>query len=262
MFTKKRIVLAIVLMLISISLAQGVRSYFHSQTAAAIPRPAHETPGDVHHPVSLGAVGASDHPQQLANAAQPDSLALLHDQPESWPGQDGCGVPCAGGNFIALDDHSGFFIPGPASNAGHAPAGNGMPHTNGAAEPGTENAQRGSTGSNPPPGGNAPAGGSDIPQPGGKAGPNTDADRGPTSPGSPPQPEYLADPADNPPAADKPSPSPFMPPNPILPDSPDTAAPLVAAPLDRTSVHSVPEPASLALIIAGMLGMAWLRKRA
>lgn len=247
MSTKKRIVLAIVLMLLSISLAQGVRSYFHSQIAAAMPRPAYNTPGDIHHPLSMGAAGASDRPQQLANAAPPDSLALLHDQPESWPGQDGCGVPCAGGDFIALDDHSGFFIPGPGSNAGHAPTGNGMPHTNGAAEPGTGNAQPGPAGSNPP---------------GGNSGPNTDADGGPTSPGRPPQLEYLADPVDNPHAAEKPSPNSFMPPNPILPDSPDSAAPVVTAPLDRTSAQSVPEPASLALIIAGMLAMAWLRKQA
>ena len=251
MFTTKRIFLAIVLMLLSISLAQGVRSYFHNQIAAAIPQPAHKTPGDVHHPVSMGAVGAWDRPQQFANAAPPDSLALLHDQPESWPGQDGCGVRCTGGNFIALDDNSGFFIPGLGSNAGHAPAGNGMPDTdtqNNAVEPSTGNAQPRPAGSNPPLGGNSR--------------PNPDADGGPTSPAGPQLPEYLADPADNPHAADKPSPSSFMPPNPILPDSPDSAAPVIIPAFDRPSTHSVPEPASLALITAGMLGMAWLRKQA
>lgn len=268
MFTKKRIILAIVLMLMSIMMAQGVRGYFQGNAAATRAQPAHNKPGD-RHPVFVSGVDAagnllaSDNKlaahklQQLADAAQRDYFGGMAGQAEGTPQQDGCAIPCAGANFIALDDHTGFFISGSGSNFGHAPESNEIPDMdkqNGAGEPGTGKAQAGPDAeSNPPSGSNAPRGGTK--QPSGNTGPNAGPGAGPIQPGGELQPEH---PANNPPVADNSPPGLFMPPN--TPTLLGTAAPFTPQ-LERMKAASVPEPASLALIAIGLLSMAWLRKK-
>ena len=278
MFTRKRIILSIVLMLLSILLAQGMRSYFQGSTAIERMPLVRNKLGDHHRPMFVSGLDSAGnapssgnkpaaHPlQQFADKSQ-DNLA---GQAGGMQGTDDCAIPCGVGDFLALDDHSGFFISGPGSNAGHTLAGNGTPGTdkkNGTGEPVTGNAQPGpgTGGSSTPPGGNAPAsGGGDIPQLGGNPGPNTDPGVSPTPPGRQPQ---LERPADNPPIAGNPPLGPFMPLNVPLSDPPATPPVLrgAAAPVstltDRATPTSVPEPASLALIVVGLSGMAWLRKK-
>lgn len=277
MFTKKRIILALALMLMSIMLAQGMRSYFHGKTATRVQH-AHNKPGDRHHPAIVGdmdAAGnlhspdnklAADELQQLADAAQRDHGGWIAGQAESGSVPDGCAIPCTGGNFIALGDHSGFFIPSPGSNAGHAPAGNGMTDPdkqNGAAEPGgIGQPGPGTGGGNPLRGGGAPVGGgSGIPQASGNPGPSTNPGAGPTPPGGQPQTERQVD---NSPVAGNPPLGPFMPLNDPPATPPDThgAVEPLTTHTERVTPTSVPEPASLTLLAAGLLGMAWLRKKA
>jgi len=210
MFTRKRMILAIVLMLLSILLAQGVRSYFQGSTAIDRMPPARNKPGDHHRPVFVSGLDSAGNALSSGNkpAAHPlqqfadNSQGNLAGPSGGMQGADDCAIPCGGSDFIALDDHSGFFISGPGSNAGHTLAGNGTPGTdkkNGTGEPVTGNAQPGPGpgGSSIPPGGNAPAsGGGGKPQLGGNPGPNTDPGVSPTPPGGQPQ---LERPADNPP---------------------------------------------------------------
>lgn len=273
MFTKKRMILAIVLMLLSILLAQGVRSYFQGNAATARAQLAHNQPGDRHHPAFVGGLDAAGNPLSSANKPAAHKLKLLADAGDhgGWmagqaggaPGQDDCAIPCSGGNFVALDGHSGFFVSGLGSNAGPTPPGNGMPETdnqNGAAEPGTGNAQPGpASGGKSPSGGSAPVGGGGIPQSGGNPG-SAPATGSPQS-GGQPQSEH---PADKPPVAGNQPLGPFMPPNDpsaiLPPDSRGAVAPL-STQADRATPTPVPEPASLALIAIGLLSMAWLRKK-
>ena len=278
MFTRKRMILAIVLMLLSILLAQGVRSYFQRGTAIERMPLVRNKPGDHHRPVFVSGLDSAGNALLSGNkpAVHPlhqfadNSQGNLAGQAGGMRGADDCAIPCSGSDFIALDDHSGFFISGPGSNAGNSPKGNGAPGTdkkNGTDEPVKGNAQPspGPGGSSTPPGGNAPAsGGAGKPQPGGNPGPNTDPGVSPAPPGGQPQPEH---PADTPPIAGNPPLGPFMPLNGPLSDPPATppflrgAAAPVSTLTDRATPTSVPEPASLALIATGLLGMAWLRKK-
>lgn len=245
MFTKKRTILTLSFMLMSIMLAQGVHNYFYDKSGMPRAVPERVRTSDRHHPelITKNAVGSNllSGGATAANKIRLITDEALHDGRE-WLaadvlGQDKCAIPCTNDNFVALDANSGFFIPGSSSHVGDRPKGespSGKQKQQDDRKAGTAPKPGPAVSGNAPYGSYAPAGGTnDVPS------------------GSPS--------TDNDPVAGNPA-GPFIPLNaPVLLAQPlDGSLPFVAG---STATHPVPEPAVFGLVAIGLLGMAWLRKK-
>lgn len=272
MFTTKRIILTLVLMLMSIMLAQGIHHYFHDKFVAIRAQHEHARVDGSHYPesitktvagINLLANGgtAANKIRLLADEAQHDHRANLIGQTQDVLGRAQCAIPCTKANFVALDGHSGFFISDSPNNSGDRMGGKSPSDKQKQSNDGEAGASPKpspiATGSTPY-GGSTPAGGgkgmpSDKVKP--AANPGTDPDSGTALPGKSPQSYPTAD--NDPVTVDL---GPFIPLNgPLLTAEPaDGNSPFRSA---LNSTHPVPEPTVIALVVIGLLSMVWLRRK-